>query len=190
MESWNPSISEIRSVCGFCDIKLNTWTECVEHLATYFKAGMDMRQWQGDWGFETAVQGLVENAMPPYLIGQERLTTNPYSAKSAKALETSSEADSPAVAGTDLVKDVNHWRILERELTDYIKSQLRIGVIPPDSTLQDLARMIVYCCDDPWNQTCADNSVWLGNLKLEAGVEDFRSRQSNMKTTGETDSLG
>ncbi|GAQ44818.1 homeobox and C2H2 transcription factor [Aspergillus niger] len=190
MESWKTSINEIQSRCGFCDTNLNTWTERVEHLATHFKAGMDMRQWQGDWGFETAVQGLVENAMPPYLIGQERLTTNPYSAKSAKALETSFEADSPAVAGTDLVEDVNHWRILERELTDYIKSQLEIGVIPLDSTLQDMARMIVYSCDDPWNQTCADNPVWLGNLKREAGVEAFRSRQSIMKTTGESGGLG
>ncbi|GKZ73365.1 hypothetical protein AnigIFM60653_002002 [Aspergillus niger] len=184
MESWKTSIDEIRSRCGFCDTNFSTWKERVEHLATHFKAGMDMRQWQGGWGFETVVQGLVENAMPPYLIGQERLTTNPFSAKSSRTLETSLEADSPAVSGKEFVEDVNHWLVLERELADYIKCQLEIGVVPPDATLQYLARMIVYSCDDPWNQTCADNLVWLDNLKREAGIEEYLSRQSNMQTTG------
>ncbi|GKZ26998.1 hypothetical protein AbraIFM66951_003943 [Aspergillus brasiliensis] len=188
MESWKTSVTEIRSRCGFCDTNFTTWNDRVEHLASHFKAGMDMRQWRGDWGFDTVVQNLVENAMPAYLIAQERLTINPFSAKSATAMETTVEADSPAVPTQEFVEDPNHWRVVEIELTDYIKRQLEVGLVPTDGALQDLARMIVYSDDDPWNQTCADNPVWLDNLKRVAGIEDFQLKQSNMQDNGARES--
>ncbi|GKZ34955.1 hypothetical protein AbraIFM66950_005352 [Aspergillus brasiliensis] len=188
MESWKTSVSEIRSRCGFCDTNFTTWNDRVEHLASHFKAGIDMRQWRGDWGFDTVVQNLVENAMPAYLIAQERLTINPFSAKAATAMETTVEAVSPAVPAQEFVEDPNHWRVVESELTDYIKRQLEVGVVPTDGALQDLARMIVYSDDDPWNQTCADNPVWLDNLKRVAGIEDFQLKQSSMQDNGARES--
>jgi hypothetical protein len=44
---------------------MTTWLERTDHLADHFKAGITMASWQGDWGFDHAVKGLVETAIPP-----------------------------------------------------------------------------------------------------------------------------
>nr|XP_001389780.2 homeobox and C2H2 transcription factor [Aspergillus niger CBS 513.88] len=118
------------------------------------------RPGHGDWGFEPFIQGLVENAMPPYLIGGEQKTLNPF--KPPNAAQT---------AGLLHSEDVNCYRRLQRELTAYIHSQRAIGIIPTDRMIQDEGRRIIYGSDDPWNQTCADNSTWLSLLKRDAGLE-------------------
>ncbi|KAF5858672.1 hypothetical protein ETB97_003887 [Aspergillus alliaceus] len=168
MGSWKSSITDIKSRCGFCDAGLSTWDGRVAHLAEHFKNGADMRQWQGDWGFEPSVQSRVANAMPPYLNGQERLTMNPYTANATNDLELSAESNQPMLQDQE---DANSWRRLQQELTAYIKRQLEIGVIPTDAMMQDHARVVIYGCDDPWNQTCADNPVWLSFLKRDNGLE-------------------
>ncbi|PYI08319.1 hypothetical protein BO78DRAFT_310907 [Aspergillus sclerotiicarbonarius CBS 121057] len=168
MEGWKSTLQEIKSRCGFCNANFSTWDERVSHLAGHFKGGADMRQWQGDWGFEPAVQNRVANAMPPYLIGQERLTMNPFTADATNDLEHSTEINEPALQDQE---DANSWRRLQQELTAYIQQQLAVGIVPTDLMLQDHARVVIYGCDDPWNQTCADNPVWLSILKRDNDIE-------------------
>ncbi|KAF9887064.1 hypothetical protein FE257_010558 [Aspergillus nanangensis] len=161
MDKWRSNTCEIRSRCGFCGTVLTTWKDRVDHLASHFKSGADMAQWQGDWGFEPYVQSLVENAMPPYLIGHEHTTLDPY--KSSEAIENPQDLINPG--------DVNCFYRLRNQLTDYIRTQMIAGTIPTDQMIQTEARMVVYDNDDPWNQTCADNPVWLSLLKRDAGLE-------------------
>ncbi|KAL4873900.1 hypothetical protein BDV12DRAFT_159829 [Aspergillus spectabilis] len=158
MDQWRSHTTEIISRCGFCGITLTTWKGRADHLATHFKNGADMVQWQGDWGFEPVVQSLVENAMPPYLIGQERNTLDPF-------------AFSLRHVGLSIPEDVNCYQRLGRELTAFIEGHVRNGVVPTDQMIQDQGRRVIYGTDDPWNQTCADNPVWLAILKRDAGVE-------------------
>lgn len=160
MDQWRSHTTEIISRCGFCGITLTTWKGRADHLATHFKNGADMAQWQGDWGFEPDVQNLVENAMPPYLIGHERNTTDPF-----KSVENKAEP------GLSVPKDANCWERLKLELTAYIQESLADGTVPTDQMLQDRGRRIIYGTDDPWNQTCADNPFWLGILKRNTGLE-------------------
>lgn len=40
-----------------------------------------------------------------------------------------------------------------------------------DEMLQTQARQILYDCDDPWNQTAADNPEWLGLFKKAHGID-------------------
>lgn len=167
MDKWRSSTNEIKSRCGFCGTVFDTWKERTDHLAFHFKSGADMCLWQGDWGFEPFVQSLVENAMPPYLIGQERKTLDPYKTSQTVA-QPGGHHPSPALNEPG---DENCYFRLQRELTAYIRNQLSVGRVPTDNMLQDKARRIIYGSDDPWNQTCADNPVWLSVLKREAGME-------------------
>ncbi|PLB48913.1 putative homeobox and C2H2 transcription factor [Aspergillus steynii IBT 23096] len=162
MDSWRSNTCEIRSRCGFCGTVLTSWKGRTDHLAAHFKNGADMTQWQGDWGFDPLVQNLVENAMPPYLIGQERHTLDPY---------TASHIQGRSAQDLNVPDDANCFQRLQRELTVYIHNQKAVGVIPTDLMLQDEARRIVYANDDRWNQTCADNPVWLSVLKRDTGIE-------------------
>ncbi|KAE8353363.1 hypothetical protein BDV28DRAFT_109303 [Aspergillus coremiiformis] len=163
MDQWRSNTCEIRSRCGFCTTILTTWKDRVDHLASHFKNGADMTQWQGDWGFDPDVERLVQNAMPPYLIGQEKFTLDPYKPSPASG-------QSPSLA---VPEDANCYDRLQRELTVFIHNSTGSGITPTDRMLQDEARRIIYDNTDPWNQTCADNPVWLGVLKRFAGLEDF-----------------
>ncbi|KAL2000307.1 hypothetical protein VTN02DRAFT_3297 [Thermoascus thermophilus] len=167
MEDWRSTTTEVKSRCGFCAATFTTWKERVDHLAAHFKNGADMSQWQGDWGLEPFVKRLVENAMPPYLIGQERRTLNAFGSSGRPAvMQPGDPAD-----GSAPNSGVNCFRRLEAELTTYIGRQREAGIIPTDKMLQDEARKIVDGYDDPWTQTCADHPRWLSILKREAELE-------------------
>ncbi|PWY90073.1 homeobox and C2H2 transcription factor [Aspergillus heteromorphus CBS 117.55] len=160
MNTWKSTMTELKSRCGFCGLDLTTWKDRVDHLAHHFKNGSSIGQWQGDWGFEPFVQNLVENAMPPYLISTEQKTLNPFR---------------PNVAGevTGLIRpeDANCYGRLQSELSAFVLDHMAAGVMPTDRMIQDEGRRIVYDNDDPWNQTCADNPVWLSLLKRDTGLE-------------------
>ncbi|KAK5938673.1 hypothetical protein PMZ80_008864 [Knufia obscura] len=84
MDTWKNTTFEIKSRCGFCPSLFTTWQSRADHLAAHFRNGCDMKDWNGGWGFEGFVERLVENALPPYLIGLERNTMNPYRAREAR----------------------------------------------------------------------------------------------------------
>ncbi|EAW07276.1 putative homeobox and C2H2 transcription factor [Aspergillus clavatus NRRL 1] len=169
MAQWQSTTTELKSRCGFCGTTLSTWKDRVEHIAAHFKNGAEMAQWQGDWGFEPFVQGLVENAMPPYLIGQERKTLDPYT--TSRSFGPSSRTLNDAAPRLSEPDDANCFHRLQRELTAFIHSNVAEGIIPTDQMIQDHARTVIYSNADPWNQTCADNAVWLSILKRDAGLE-------------------
>lgn len=90
MDTWKNTSFEIRSRCGFCPSLFTTWQSRADHLAAHFRNGTDMKDWNGGWGFESFVERLVENAMPPYLIGFERSTMDPFRAREAPNASTGS----------------------------------------------------------------------------------------------------
>ncbi|KAL1851513.1 hypothetical protein Plec18167_008706 [Paecilomyces lecythidis] len=175
MESWKSATTELKSRCGFCSAQFSTWKERIDHLAAHFKNGADMRQWQGDWGFEPFVQRLVENAMPPYLIGQEQRSMNPYKASPRRLADASVPQTGNFASGCgphlNQPADANCFERLKVALTAFIHRQLAAGSFPTDEMLQNEARQVIYGSDDPWNQTCADNPIWLSILKRDAGLE-------------------
>ncbi|KAJ4230185.1 hypothetical protein NW757_013995 [Fusarium falciforme] len=73
--------------------------------------GHTMVQWQGGWGFERAVQDLVESSIPPYLIASESQTPFPFRASVAPP-------DSPR----------NAYELIHLELTHFIQKQDGIPV--------------------------------------------------------------
>jgi len=176
MEKWKSATDDIKSSCGFCPKLFATWQCRVDHLAAHFKAGADMSHWTGDWGFQPHVDRLVENAMPPYMIAQDRASMYPFS---ADAMTPGSSILAATSDPQDLhIRDANCYRRLERLLTRYVKDLLEAGIIPSDKMLQDQGRRIIFDDDDPWNQTSADNAQWLDIFKRENGLLS-ETRDSN-----------
>lgn len=64
-DKWKTGSSIVTSRCGFCDHRLQSWEERVEHLAAHFKKGLTMSNWHGDHDFKPAVAAQVTNAVPP-----------------------------------------------------------------------------------------------------------------------------
>ncbi|KAF9880705.1 hypothetical protein CkaCkLH20_01747 [Colletotrichum karsti] len=91
MEKWKTTKSKIRSRCGFCDAKFETWADRGDHLADHFKNGSTVGDWKGDWGFEPSVLEILDKAMPPYLIQFELCGPVPFTASVGPA-DTASSA--------------------------------------------------------------------------------------------------
>ena len=63
---------------------------------------------------------------------------------------------------------------LERVLGVWVQRQQAQGVRPTNEHLQAEARKIVYMSPDPWNQTAADNPMWLNRFKRRYGLSPVR----------------
>ncbi|KAE8365969.1 hypothetical protein BDV27DRAFT_144016 [Aspergillus caelatus] len=166
MEQWRDSLTVIKSRCGFCEARFETWPERVDHVADHFKKGADMIQWKGCWGFEPHVTKLVENAMPPYLVGHERQTMDPW--KTTDALATGANEVLPFI--NDVPNALSRYVNLRRDLIVYIREQAAVGNDVTDEMVQDKAREIAYGSNDPFDQTYADNPKWIASLRQEAGL--------------------
>jgi hypothetical protein len=62
---------------------------------------------------------------------------------------------------------IHNFARLERELGDWTRFQISVGITPSDSDLQRQARLIVYKNDDPWNQTAIDDPTFLHLFKRQ-----------------------
>ncbi|KAM0281454.1 hypothetical protein ACHAQH_003484 [Verticillium albo-atrum] len=83
IDGWKVEAPAVASRCGFCDARMASWQERVEHLARHFKAGALMQDWAGEHGFEPAIAARVVNDLPPYLIGLESRAPVPFSSTDA-----------------------------------------------------------------------------------------------------------
>lgn len=159
METWKSSALNINSRCGFCAQRFSVWHERVDHLTAHFKAGARMREWKGCRGLDPAVAAQVTNAMPPYLIGIEAVSPNPFSAtnratwRQAPQPDAVDEATISNLMRTDLSGNSTNdtldygskatcWEILTVRLGKYANEQAKRGVILTDDMLQEQARYV------------------------------------------------
>jgi hypothetical protein len=188
MDTWKSVASNINSRCGFCAQRFTVWQDRVDHLTAHFKAGAKMSQWKGCRGLDPAVAAQVTNAMPPYLIGIEAVSPNPFSATSrnhanSHAKEVAGRIEDREGPRQDLPVDMNGcneqdsgtkatcWEILTVRLGRYANDMIKQGVVLTDEMLQTHARKVLYGSDDSWNQTAADNAEWLDLFKKAHGLD-------------------
>ncbi|EMD00787.1 hypothetical protein BAUCODRAFT_29157 [Baudoinia panamericana UAMH 10762] len=187
MDLWKSTAVNINSRCGFCAKRFTVWQERVDHLTAHFKAGARMSEWKGCRGLDPAVAAQVTNAMPPYLIGIEAVSPNPFSASNRATWqqhfpnERSGEGHMPGDFGgrhsndpanvNDVGTTATCWEVLTVRLGRYANEMAHKGVVLSDSMLQAQARRILYDSDDTWNQTAADNPEWLDLFKKAHGLE-------------------
>ncbi|KAF1989679.1 hypothetical protein K402DRAFT_418401 [Aulographum hederae CBS 113979] len=86
MESCKTEPTYLKCRCGFCGAEFTRWQDRVDHLAKHFRSGAKIREWKGCRGLEPQVASLVQNAMPPYLIGNEAKSPFPFSASNEASL--------------------------------------------------------------------------------------------------------
>ena len=172
MESWRTSTEALQSRCGFCNAGFKTWQARVDHLASHFRAGAQMAEWKGDWGFEPHIEQALQDEMPPWLIDHERRTMVPFSASERLCtpgnwgLAPESTTDDPIAVLTDS----KCYKRLEQLLAAWVQDQIGRGMAPNDVALQDQARIIVYLDPDSWNQTAADDEQWLERFKRKIAL--------------------
>ncbi|AEO55367.1 C2H2 transcription factor [Thermothelomyces thermophilus ATCC 42464] len=70
---------------------------------------------------------------------------------------------------TTIDSTIHNPNRLEYELGEFVRAQRAVGIEPTDEDLQRQARLIIYEYDDPWNQTAADDPVWLATFKQRHG---------------------
>lgn len=198
MDSWKSIAANINSRCGFCAQRFTIWQERVDHLTAHFKAGSRMSEWKGCRGLDPAVAAQVTNAMPPYLIGIESVSPNPFSATNRATWRelpgSRSDVDNGHACNQALgmlqedsgrhsdIMDAHCdgygstkatcWEILTVRLGKYAKEQADKGVVMTDEMLQQQARLVLYGEEDQndtWNQTAADNPEWLDLFKKAHG---------------------
>ncbi|KAJ3531583.1 hypothetical protein NM208_g8816 [Fusarium decemcellulare] len=185
MKSWLSSVDNVKSRCGFCDARMDTWAERQKHLAVHFRNGADIREWKGDRGFDQQIDDLVENDMPVFLIGDQRQTMEPFSASRVdhrtEALDLSgigpfsSDEASPGVVRPSSnqleAPHITHsYRNTERLLLKYVSEEIAQGRVPSDRLLQKRMSEIMYGPDNAWDPTWADNPQWLDMFRKKAGL--------------------
>ncbi|RMZ73432.1 Benzoate 4-monooxygenase cytochrome p450 [Pyrenophora seminiperda CCB06] len=87
IDDWKVKPPPVTSRCGICSTTLQTWDERADHLAAHFRAGKTMEDWKGELGFEPAVAARVINAFPPYLLAEQAMTVEPFSATNPVSID-------------------------------------------------------------------------------------------------------
>ncbi|KAJ4264352.1 hypothetical protein NW762_005549 [Fusarium torreyae] len=189
IDSWKVEGPPIKSRCGICSVRMETWGERVEHLAKHFRKGSTMDDWKGEHGFEPHVAARVTHGMPPYMIASEGRAPMPFSATSSgtkdhlrQMLERAGQSpDAPKESPPSLDAPAEEMQpqpqsqltmaqgstsmafpeFLALSLRQFAQQQISLGVVPTDDMFRSEARRIVYDDVDPWDQTMADNDDWL-----------------------------
>ncbi|KAJ8118666.1 hypothetical protein OPT61_g406 [Boeremia exigua] len=148
MSSWRVPMPNIKSRCGFCGTKIESWESRVDHLAGHFKQGLTMASWQGDWGLDDRHLRLLENAIPPYLIDYERSTPAPFSA-------SHHPYGSPTTA----------YELIKIELDHSMQTHFDIsGRMPENSSMQLEACRIIFASEVLSTRQDPHPSSWLRDL--------------------------
>ncbi|KAI8272280.1 hypothetical protein K4K56_002546 [Colletotrichum sp. SAR 10_98] len=162
MGGWRAKITRVKSRCGFCGETFALWADRNDHIVDHYRAGALIKDWKGCRGLEPAVALLVQNAMPPYLIGAEANNIEPFSASRLASKSPAADTGGHAVP--------SQFESLTARLGDYIKAAMENSRPITDDSIRREARLIVYGDDDPWNQTPADNGEWLRLFKAGYGL--------------------
>ncbi|KIX07120.1 uncharacterized protein Z518_05097 [Rhinocladiella mackenziei CBS 650.93] len=157
MAAWKSKITSVNCRCGFCEERFVRWSDRNDHIAEHFREGASMKEWKGCRGLDPEIALLVENAMPPYLIGSERNEFEPFSASRNVDRVTGSD---PCVR-----RPPTSFESLTTRLGDYVLRAMRDNVVVTDETVRRQARIIMFGDSDAWNQTPADNAEWLRLFK-------------------------
>lgn len=133
-----------------------------------------MGDWKGCRGLDPPIAALVSSAMPPYLIGIETNSVNPFTAtQPMKCMTVQTHLDAGGPPTTC-------WEILTVRLGKFAKEQTDKGVILTDEMLQTQARRILYDSDDAWDNTAADNPEWLDLFKRAHALDYIPSEVSGI----------
>ncbi|EHA54921.1 hypothetical protein MGG_01730 [Pyricularia oryzae 70-15] len=165
MSKWEQKHDELESICGFCGLRMTTWTARVEHLAGHFKAGSSMAEWKGDWGFSPFVLDKVQNAIPPYMIHEERISPWPYVA-SHPMPET----------------PIHAYELLKTELVYWTQTSREQNSTVTDDELVHEACRVIYGAEVLSHKGIASAPSWLRDVLMSNETIAQRARHSPIRS--------
>ncbi|KAE8374595.1 hypothetical protein BDV26DRAFT_295803 [Aspergillus bertholletiae] len=186
IDDWKTPAPVVTSRCGFCDRRLSSWEERVDHIASHFRNGSTMDDWTGEHDFPPEIIQHVTDSLPPYYIGYDSRCLVPFSVTNAHAKDqldqitsrlhwdTATEGNTsnalaqafPSVQpSNDSLSSL--LEVLASHLGRFTRQKLAQGIIPTDEMLQQESRKLVYDSEDPWDQTIFDNPEWLAAFRRE-----------------------
>ncbi|KAJ4389891.1 hypothetical protein N0V93_007363 [Gnomoniopsis smithogilvyi] len=172
MNSWKAPTPDIRSRCGFCGVVLNSWPARVDHLAEHFKTGSNMVNWKGDWGFEPSVLSMVENAIPPYLIHDDRATPLPF-----KASQGTSK--SPR----------NAYELIKLELADWLEDHTDVagtsGTTPSDEEILLETCRIIHAAEARSQDNSRTPASWFRDVLMSSEDTALQARLGPLRSQAE-----
>jgi hypothetical protein len=119
MDSWKSEATYIKCRCGFCRQEFTSWTERCDHIAKHFRNGSRMKDWRGCRGFDAEVSVFVTNAMPPFLIGNEATSLNPFSASNEASMGLHGGSGMSATAGAPTQQEASEFLQIWDQSCDY-----------------------------------------------------------------------
>ncbi|KAF5227352.1 hypothetical protein FAUST_11829 [Fusarium austroamericanum] len=165
MEDWKVKHEDILSRCGFCDIRMTTWSERARHLAEHFKEGMTMADWKGNWGFDAVTLDMVENSMPPYLIDYERNSPLPFTTSQGAPYSSTSA-----------------FELLQLELDYFYSNYVDTNhIIPSDEILHTEACSVIFGAEMS-SSTPQAASSWLRDLIMGTEHITAKARMTPLKS--------
>lgn len=185
---------QIRSVCGFCGISLDTWQARTDHLADHFKLGSNMAAWKGDWGFDPPILARLENAIAPCEYHQGSLTIKtmltmlPCLILRADMIDQERSSPYPFAASTNPGESPRHaYELIKLELSDYLEEFYdRHGKFPGASELHYEACRIVFTAEISSYQGCPNpSSSWLRDLVMSTDDIVERAKLSPLRSAAE-----
>ncbi|KJK64604.1 hypothetical protein P875_00011120 [Aspergillus parasiticus SU-1] len=207
IDDWKTPAPTVTSRCGFCDRRLSSWEERVDHIASHFRNGSTMDCWKGEHDFPPEITKHVTNSLPPYYIGHDSRCLVPFSVTNAHAKDqldqitsrldwnTAIESNTPNAPAQALSSDRDSTNplnslleVLASHLGRYTRQKLAQGIIPTDEMLQQESRRLVYDSEDPWDQTIFDNPEWLAAFRREH-IEQPNNPDNNEQALSPFDSL-
>ncbi|OQE13743.1 hypothetical protein PENSTE_c046G05098 [Penicillium steckii] len=151
-----------------------------------------MTDWKGDHEFPPEIAMQVTHGVPPYLLDFESRTLVAFSAtngavndhlaqmlsraRSENEADKSRESSQPYAAKGSSIECVQvneeprldcYTEVFTRHLSHYAQRIMSRDIIPSDEMFQSEARSMLFDSEDPWNQTMADNQVWLAQFRKE-----------------------
>ncbi|PSK42040.1 3-demethylubiquinone-9 3-O-methyltransferase [Elsinoe australis] len=99
------------------------------------------------------------------LIAQQEMDGSDSTAESISGLQGQ---DTEHVQSSRQQKDMGSFaQILALHLGRFAREQVAAGVFPSDELFQREARRVLYGDEDEWNQSIADNSIWLDHIRRQ-----------------------
>lgn len=200
VDEWKVNLPPISSRCGFCNARLTSWDERVNHLAAHYRQRKTMADWSGDHGFDAATAARVACALPPYLLADDSRSLVPFSATDPASrdhlnqmlslldqeglLSPQSQNQTGAFGSSNtmlpkLVEDDTKMfaDVLAQHLSQFARNNILKGIMPTDEMFQREARRVAFGDEDGWNQTLADNREWLKSFRQQ---EDWLNQAAQL----------
>lgn len=188
MDAWKVATPDIKSRCGFCGLALGSWGVRVDHLAEHFKTGSDMKDWKGDWGFESSVLSNVENAMPPCMsILCDRCYRHCKADKSLGFIHQERQSPLPFQASQQSPESPRSaYELIKVELAHYLRNTREaMGATPSDEEMQHEACRILYASEPLSHSSQASEVSWLRDLLLSSNEIKHRAQLSRLRGPAE-----